>query len=111
MSLVKCQAVTGADVDANAQDYSIAMLSKSTYYQIFNTKFVSVLCAPGIGSLIGLPLMTVAWAKGIGIGGTALGLPYFLSAVRRVFPIVCMRLKFQGFYFVGYLFFRKLKIQ
>jgi hypothetical protein len=64
MSLVKSKAIAGQDGDADAQDYSIVMLARS------------------MGSLVGLPIMTVAWAKGIGIGGPALGLPYFLSAVR-----------------------------
>lgn len=34
-----------------------------------------------VGSLVGAPVMTLAWVKGIGLGGAALGLPYFLSAV------------------------------
>lgn len=45
------------------QDYSVVMLVKTA------------------GSLIGAPVMTLAWVKGIGWGGAALGLPYFVSAV------------------------------
>jgi hypothetical protein len=45
-------------------DYSLTMIAKYA------------------GNMIGLPLMTVLWAKGIGMGGQALGLPYFASAVR-----------------------------
>lgn len=45
------------------QDYSVVMLVKT------------------VGSLVGAPVMTLAWVKGIGLGGAALGLPYFLSAV------------------------------
>jgi hypothetical protein len=64
MSLVKSKSIAGENLNANAQDYSIVMLARS------------------MGALIGLPIMTIAWAKGIGIGGAALGLPYFLSSVR-----------------------------
>ncbi|OJD29752.1 major facilitator superfamily transporter [Diplodia corticola] len=45
------------------QDYSVVMLVKT------------------VGSLVGAPLMTLAWVKGIGLGGAALGLPYFLSSI------------------------------
>jgi hypothetical protein len=64
MSLVKSRSIAGKIGDADAQDYSVVMLARS------------------LGSLVGLPIMTIAWAKGIGIGGPALGLPYFISAVR-----------------------------
>jgi hypothetical protein len=64
MSLVKTKSIAGQDCSGNAQDYSIVMLARS------------------MGSLIGLPIMTVAWYQGIGLGGAALGMPYFLSAVR-----------------------------
>jgi hypothetical protein len=64
MSLVKTKSIAGQDCNGHAQDYSIVMLARS------------------MGGLIGLPLMLVAWYKGIGIGGAALGMPYLLSAVR-----------------------------
>ncbi|KAK0664132.1 hypothetical protein DIS24_g593 [Lasiodiplodia hormozganensis] len=48
------------------QDYSVVMLVKT------------------VGSLVGAPVMTFAWVKGIGLGGAALGLPYFLSAILYV---------------------------
>lgn len=67
LSLVKSPVIAGKDADANAQDYSIVMFAKTC------------------GSLLGLPLMTVAWAKGIGIGGVGLGMPYCLSAVSFYF--------------------------
>lgn len=54
----------GGPHPSNAQqDYSVVMLVKT------------------VGSLVGAPVMTFAWVKGIGLGGAALGLPYFLSAV------------------------------
>ncbi|KAL0263546.1 hypothetical protein SLS55_002527 [Diplodia seriata] len=40
------------------QDYSVVMLVKT------------------VGSLLGAPLMTFAWVRGIGLGGVALGLPF-----------------------------------
>jgi len=82
MSLVKCQQVAGQDGEANAQDYSIVMLARTT------------------GALFGLPIMTVAWANGIGIGGAALGLPYFLSAVRE-----CHSCRWSITYYIGVLFY------
>lgn len=33
-----------------------------------------------IGSLVGVPLMSVMWALGIKIGGFGLGLPFFVCA-------------------------------
>ncbi|KAH7049382.1 hypothetical protein B0J12DRAFT_740865 [Macrophomina phaseolina] len=54
----------GGPHPSNAQqDYSVVMLVKT------------------VGSLVGAPVMTFAWVKGIGLGGAALGLPYFLSAI------------------------------
>jgi hypothetical protein len=64
MSLVKCPAVVGDGGNDTSQDYSVVMLTRA------------------LGTFAGLPLMTVAWAKGIGIGGFAMGAPYFFSAVR-----------------------------
>lgn len=63
LSLVKSPEIAGQDADANSQDYSIIMIAQTC------------------GTLLGLPLMTIAWAKGIGIGGMGLGLPHFVSAV------------------------------
>lgn len=63
LSLVKDPKIAGDVSETNALDYSIVMIAKYA------------------GNVIGLPLMTVVWAKGIGTGGAALGSPYFLSAV------------------------------
>ncbi|KAF1987422.1 MFS general substrate transporter [Aulographum hederae CBS 113979] len=91
MSLVQAPSITGRSVtatagieaserdsenDTGAKDYSILMLAKTT------------------GSLIGVPLMTIAWAEGIAFGGLGLGLPYFASAV---------------FYFLGFLVLRQVQ--
>jgi hypothetical protein len=70
LSLVKSPTIAGQDSEANAQDYSIVMFAKTC------------------GSLLGLPIMTISWAKGIGIGGVGLGMPYFLSAVGAIVPCI-----------------------
>ncbi|ROW09881.1 hypothetical protein VPNG_06294 [Cytospora leucostoma] len=41
--------------------------------------FSVVMLVKTMGSLLGAPLMAVLWVKGIGLGGIALGLPYFVS--------------------------------
>lgn len=41
--------------------------------------FSVVMLVKTLGSLLGAPLMAVLWVKGIGLGGIALGLPYFVS--------------------------------
>jgi hypothetical protein len=63
LSLVKDPAVGGDEAQSAAMDYSVTMIAKYA------------------GNMVGLPIMTVLWAKGIGLGGAALGLPYFASAV------------------------------
>lgn len=62
LSLVKSPQIAGQDAGASSQDYSIVMIAQTC------------------GTLLGLPLLTIAWAKGIGIGGMGLGLPHFVSA-------------------------------
>lgn len=42
--------------------------------------FSIVMLVKTLGSLLGAPLMAVLWVQGIGIGGAALGMPYFVSA-------------------------------
>jgi hypothetical protein len=61
MSLVKSPLI--ALPNSDVQDFSIVMLTKT------------------LGSLVGAPLMTVLWVWAIKLGGTGLGLPYFVSAV------------------------------
>lgn len=66
----------GADEEESATDevethvFSIVMLVKT------------------LGSLLGAPLMAVLWVKGIGIGGAALGMPYFVSATCYTMAII-----------------------
>lgn len=41
--------------------------------------FSIVMLVKTLGSLLGAPLMAVLWVRGIGLGGAALGMPYFVS--------------------------------
>lgn len=42
--------------------------------------FSIVMLVKTLGSLLGAPLMAFLWVRGIGLGGVALGMPYFVSA-------------------------------
>lgn len=42
--------------------------------------FSLVMLVKTLGSLIGAPLMAFLWVRGIGLGGAALGMPFFVSA-------------------------------
>ena len=44
-------------------------------------EYSATMMAKYAGNLIGLPIMTALWSQGISLGGSALGLPYFTSAV------------------------------
>ncbi|OCK77466.1 MFS general substrate transporter [Lepidopterella palustris CBS 459.81] len=77
MSLVKSPLIALQDTKTHTQDFSIVMLTKT------------------LGSLLGAPLMTVAWVQGIKSGGVGLGLPYFISASLYVAAaVVILRLRF-----------------
>jgi hypothetical protein len=52
--------------ESKGKDYSIVILAK--YF----------------GSLLGIPFMTAAWAKGIALGHGAMGLPFYAGAVSFV---------------------------
>jgi MFS family permease len=62
LSLLKSSAICPPLMSKETDIYSIVMLVKT------------------VGSLLGAPLMATLWVKGIGAGGAALGLPYFVSA-------------------------------
>lgn len=50
--------------------------------------FSVVMLVKTLGSLLGAPLIAVLWVKGIGLGGIALGLPYFVSGGCYVLAIL-----------------------
>ncbi|KAJ3544260.1 hypothetical protein NM208_g3150 [Fusarium decemcellulare] len=53
--------------------------------------FSIVMLVKTIGSLLGAPLMAELWVRGIGIGGAAFGMPYFVSASCYVVAVVVFR--------------------
>lgn len=60
---------------------SPAVLSETGVEEASDTHiFAVVMLAKTLGSLIGAPLMASVWVWGIGLGGMALGLPYFVSS-------------------------------
>ncbi len=65
MSLVKSRGTEalGDDDHASGREYALVVI------------------VDAIGALIGTPLMTATWIRGMDIGGIGLGLPYFISAV------------------------------
>jgi MFS family permease len=70
MSLVKSKDHSEEPLNAkgfNGQDYSIVILFKT------------------FGTLLGIPIMTAVWTKGISIGDAAMGMPFYLSAVVYAF--------------------------
>jgi hypothetical protein len=57
---------------------------RSTETQIFSI----VMLVKTLGSLVGAPLMALAWVGGIAAGGTGQGMPFFLSTVFYLVTIV-----------------------
>ncbi|KAJ9157593.1 Major facilitator superfamily transporter [Pleurostoma richardsiae] len=50
--------------------------------------FSIVMLVKTVGSLLGAPLMATLWVRGIGLGGAALGMPYFVSASCYILAIL-----------------------
>lgn len=63
----------GESVDPESHIFSIMMMVKTS------------------GSLLGAPLMMVLWVRGISIGGSALGIPYFVSASCYLAAVLVLR--------------------
>ena len=76
LSLLKSPAVSPPQEDA-ARDAS------DPETQIFSI----VMLVKTVGSLLGAPLMAMLWVRGIGLGGAAMGMPYFVSAACYVLAI------------------------
>ena len=53
-----------------------------------NHIFSIVMLVKTLGSLIGAPLMAALWVGGIGVGGMALGMPFFVSSACYVVAIM-----------------------
>lgn len=54
--------------------------------------FSIVMLVKTAGSLLGAPLMAALWVRGIGIGGAALGMPFFVSAACYVIAVWVFRI-------------------
>lgn len=77
LSLLKSPAICSSSTDdpENA-DREASSPEADTETQIFSI----VMLVKTLGSLLGAPLMAFLWVRGIGLGGAALGMPYFVSA-------------------------------
>lgn len=53
--------------------------------------FSIVMLVKTVGSLLGAPLMAALWVRGIGMGGMAFGMPYFISATCYMMTIHVFR--------------------
>lgn len=77
LSLLKSPAICspGADdIEDDGRDSSSPGADSQTHI------FSIVMLVKTLGSLLGAPLMAFLWVRGIGLGGAALGMPYFVSA-------------------------------
>lgn len=75
LSLLKSPSISSAAEETTGEGRDAAA-SGEVETHIFSV----VMLVKTLGSLIGAPLMAFLWVKGIGIGGVALGMPYFVSA-------------------------------
>jgi hypothetical protein len=78
LSLLKSPAIctTGADDVENGDGGESSSPNADAETHIFSI----VMLVRTLGSLLGAPLMAFLWVRGIGLGGAALGIPYFVSA-------------------------------
>lgn len=87
LSLLKSPSITSAR--SRDDDESASEAEVETHI------FSIVMLVKTLGSLIGAPLMAFLWVRGIGLGGTALGMPFFISS---------------GLYAVATLVFSQIKV-
>lgn len=77
LSLLKSPAICSPGADNREDDdRESSSPGADSQTQIFSI----VMLVKTLGSLLGAPLMAFLWVRGIGLGGAALGLPYFVSA-------------------------------
>lgn len=74
LSLLKSPSITSARRQDDNDDESTSEAQVQTHI------FSIVMLVKTLGSLIGAPLMAFLWVRGIGLGGAALGMPFFTSA-------------------------------
>jgi len=71
LSLVKSPVVSAKEDHASGRDFSIIVVVRT------------------IGTLIGTPLMTAIWVRGVAAGGALLGLPFFVASVCAPYSVLC----------------------
>ena len=71
LSLLRSPAVVPVENGSNGGE------ARGTETQIFSI----VMLVKTLGSLVGAPLMALAWVEGIAVGGAGQGIPFFFSAV------------------------------
>lgn len=77
LSLLKSPAICSPGADSRAdEDREALSPGADAETHIFSI----VMLVKTLGSLLGAPLMAFLWVRGIGLGGAALGMPYFVSA-------------------------------
>ncbi|KAF3763674.1 hypothetical protein M406DRAFT_14601, partial [Cryphonectria parasitica EP155] len=76
LSLLKSPSVISSSEGSSSSEDDDGLHAGEADTHIFSI----VMLVKTLGSLIGAPLMAVLWVKGIGLGGGALGMPYFVSS-------------------------------
>lgn len=88
LSLLKSPSVVSSppplSLDGNLGGPSTSLAEGDVETHIFSI----VMLVKIMGSLLGAPLMAFLWVRGIGIGGAALGMPYFVSSACYVVAVV-----------------------
>lgn len=80
LSLLKSPAILSIPNDPTEREGEVASTG-----EVETHIFSIVMLVKTLGSLLGAPLMAVLWVRGIGLGGAALGMPYFVSCACYVF--------------------------
>ncbi|CAN8105067.1 unnamed protein product [Discula destructiva] len=83
LSLLKSSAISPVTSDSSDGDTGSAVVA-----DVETHTFSIVMLVKTLGSLLGAPLMTVLWVRGVGLGGLALGMPYFVSCACYVAAMV-----------------------
>lgn len=83
LSLLKSPAISSA-TSTSIEDGGVIASTAEAETHIFSI----VMLVKTLGSLLGAPLMAVLWVRGIGLGGLALGMPYFVSCACYVVATV-----------------------
>lgn len=83
LSLLKSPAISST-TSTSIEDGGVVTSTAEAETHIFSI----VMLVKTLGSLLGAPLMAVLWVRGIGLGGLALGMPYFVSCACYVVATV-----------------------